>query len=257
MANENTPDEPRQPESFPSPEPWATTPRHRITPPPEGGEPSPFARPAENPWDAPEPTQAEPTQVQPPPADPTPVEPPAERENPYAASAWGNEPTSQLPPYPGTMPPPPPPASPYPTQAPPSGASWTPPPATPGSAPDSPFGRVSAYNPANWRRDANPFSALFDFSFTKFATPGLVKIVYILQVVAAVGTWLIWVLGAFAADSFGGGFGTGLVALLFGWIPVLLSIAFTRFVLEAIVALIRIHDRVAEIADRTQGPSAT
>ncbi len=46
-----------------------------------------------------------------------------------------------------------------------------------------------------------------------------------------------------------------LVVLLFGWIPVLLSIAFTRFILEGVVALIRIHDRVAEIAQRQPGDS--
>jgi hypothetical protein len=83
--------------------------------------------------------------------------------------------------------------------------------------------------------------ALFDFSFTKFATPGLVKIVYILQVVGAVGAWLLWLLAAFGASR---------LVLLVGWIPVLLSIAFTRFVLEGIVALIRIHDRVTEMAER-------
>ena len=142
---------PGNPQSQPSPEPdpWATMPRQNLTPP---GDESPFARPAANPWQPPDPVeQAEPTAVQPP------VEP-AQPENPYDTSPSGSEPTSQLPPFPGSTPPPPPPAAPY----------------------------------------------------------------------AAVG----------------------LLVLLVGWIPVLLSIAFTRFVLEGIVALIRIHDRVTEMAER-------
>ena len=81
-------------------------------------------------------------------------------------------------------------------------------------------------------------------------SPGLVKIVYILQVVGAVGSWLLWLLAAFGASRFDGGAAVGLLVLLVGWIPVLLSIAFTRFVLEGIVALIRIHDRVTEMAER-------
>ncbi len=226
---DNTPDGPHS--TSPEPDPWATTPRQRLTPPPEGE--SPFARPADNPWKAPEPTHVEPA---------APSDSPPESTNPYATTAHGSEPTSQLPPYPGPMPPPPPPA--------PAASAWTPHPSNTGYAP--------APNPAapSWKRDANPIAALFDFGFTKFATPGLVKIVYILQVVAAVGVWLLWLLGAIAGNSFGGGTGMVLVVLLFGWIPVLLSIAFTRFVLEGIVALIRIHDRVTEIAERPSGDSA-
>lgn len=215
---------PGNPQSQPSPEPdpWATMPRQNLTPP---GDESPFARPAANPWQPPEPVeQAEPTAVQPP------VEP-AQPENPYDTSPSGSEPTSQLPPYPGPTPPPPPPPAPYAA----SGPAWAPGSAGPG---------------VPQHRDANPLVALFDFSFTKFATPGLVKIVYILQVVGAVGSWLLWLLAAFGASRFDGGAAVGLLVLLFGWIPVLLSIAFTRFVLEGIVALIRIHDRVTEMAER-------
>ena len=191
---------PGNPQSQPSPEPdpWATMPRQNLTPPP--GDESPFARPAENPWQPPQP-----------------VEP--------------NEPTAVQPPYPGPTPPPPPPPAPYAA----SGPAWAPGSAGPG---------------VPQHRDANPLMALFDFSFTKFATPGLVKIVYILQVVGAVGAWLLWLLAAFGASRFDGGAAVGLLVLLVGWIPVLLSIAFTRFVLEGIVALIRIHDRVTEMAER-------
>ena len=45
------------------------------------------------------------------------------------------------------------------------------------------------------KRD-NPLGALFDFSFTQYATPALVKIVYVLTVVAGLGSWLLSVPGA-------------------------------------------------------------
>lgn len=99
-------------------------------------------------------------------------------------------------------------------------------------------------------RDANPLAALFDFSFSTFATPGLVKIVYILAVVVFGGGWLLSVFGALGADAMFGGGLSGLMALLVGWVPALLGIALTRFILEGVVALIRTHDRTAEIAER-------
>lgn len=105
-------------------------------------------------------------------------------------------------------------------------------------------------------KDANPLSALFDFGFTKFATPGIVKIVYIGSMVLAALGWLSAVLSGFGAARYTGGAAMGMVALLFGWIPAVLFVAYMRFILEAVVALIRIHDRVDEIAERTKGDSA-
>ena len=103
--------------------------------------------------------------------------------------------------------------------------------------------------------DANPFSSLFDLSFTRFATPGLVKIVYVASIVVALGTWLLWVMMGFAAGSAFGGFRRsdptpGVAALIFGWIPALLSIAFTRFVLEFFLATIRTNATLEKIAAR-------
>lgn len=108
--------------------------------------------------------------------------------------------------------------------------------------------------PAMPRQDANPLAALFDFGFTKFATPGIVKVIYLLSVIGAGLGWLFLVVSGFSMGRLaGGGAGAGVVALLFGWIPALLSIAYVRFILEAVVALIRIHDRVSEIAARREG----
>lgn len=229
---ENTPVEPPGQPS-PEPDPWATAP---VNPPPPSD--APFARPAENPWQAPEPEQAA-------------------VDNPYATTEWGIQPPPAAP----MMPPPGPPGPHASGSFPPPQEYSTHPPAFPSAGSTASTGPGGSWTPLPGPavpRDANPLAALFDFSFTKFATPGLVKIVYLLQVIAAVGTWLLWILTAFTADQFGGGgFGMGLIVLLFGWIPVMLSIAFTRFILESVVALIRIHDRVGEMAEISKGaPSA-
>ena len=104
------------------------------------------------------------------------------------------------------------------------------------------------------KRD-NPLGALFDFSFTQYATPALVKIVYVLTVVAGMGSWLFSVLGAFAFSSmmrpFGGGDPVGgVVALLFGWIPAVLFIALVRFMLEFYLATVRTNERVEQILEQ-------
>lgn len=105
-------------------------------------------------------------------------------------------------------------------------------------------------------RDDSPLSALADFGFTRYATPGLVKIVYILSVVAGVGSWLLSVLSAFAANSlFGGGAGSGFILLLFGWIPAALFIAVMRFTLEFYLVNIRTNAKVTEILEHLQRDS--
>lgn len=253
MANESTP-QPHDPHAPGEQDPWATMPRSRLNPPP--GEPSPFARPADNPWDAapreqadhPQPHPAEqPNEAQSLPADQV-VEPGQAGAYPPAdPSGTAYPPTASYPPI---------------TDFPPTAGQAPYTPFTPGQQASYPPPGQPAAQPAGWPpvgpsqngpKDANPLVALFDFGFTKFATPGLVKVVYLLAVVAAVGTWLMWVIAGFTTPV---GFGTrpnpalGMAALLLGWVPALLSIAFTRFVLESVVALIRIHDRVDEIAAR-------
>ncbi|MFT3876570.1 MAG: DUF4282 domain-containing protein [Propioniciclava sp.] len=194
--------------------------------PPTGDPVPPFAAPSDSPWPS-----------------------PAESANPYGAPT----PPYSAPQAYGD------PQQPYtdPQQA-------DQPPQSYGQAPYAPYGAGSVpppQAPPTWaappmppsRHDANPLAALFDFGFTKFATPGIVKVVYILSVVGAVLVWVMAIISGFGAGRYAGGPAMGVVALLFGWIPALLFIAYMRFILEAIVALIRIHDRVDEIASRRDG----
>lgn len=276
MANENTP-QPQDPHASGEPDPWATMPRSRLNPPPGDDQPSPFARPAGNPWEAtprdqpneaPEQPGQQGNEAESHPAEQTgeraPSAPyPSDSYPPVAPDPSGTPypPTASYPPiteFPpaGQVPPPYPASAPTPPPYPASAPSASYPPAGHQASyppPGQPAGWPPVGQPQNGPKDANPLVALFDFGFTKFATPGLVKVVYLLAVVAAVGTWLMWVIAGFTTPV---GFGTrpnpalGMTALLLGWVPALLSIAFTRFVLEGVVALIRIHDRVDELAER-------
>lgn len=113
--------------------------------------------------------------------------------------------------------------------------------------------------------DANPLKAAFDFSFGSYATPGLVKIIYLLAVIVGAIAWIggaiaYFVLGAAAEsatsmyDSSGGGAGpvvAGILQLIFGWIPVLLWLLFVRVVLEAAMALVRAAEDVRAIRTKS------
>ena len=233
MSNADTPDRPDQPWQPPAGEPMPPF------APPSDGTWQPLSDSA-NPYGAPQPPHGAP--VQPPYGEP--VQPPygaahppfgAPAQPPYGAPA---EPPSTGSPYAASSPQ-------APSGAPDPYAAQQPyPPVPPYAA--SPYGQP----PAAPRQDANPLAALFDFGFTKFATPGIVKIVYLLSMVVAGLGWLTAVMSGFSVGRYAGGTTMGIVALLFGWIPALLFVAYMRFIREAIVAVIRIHDRVNEIAER-------
>ena len=84
--------------------------------------------------------------------------------------------------------------------------------------------------------------ALFDFSFSHFITPMIVKAVYILAVVALGLAWLVFLIAGFSDSAAG-----GLVVLLLGPIGILIYLAFIRMTLEFYLAIVRmsqdIHQR--------------
>lgn len=112
--------------------------------------------------------------------------------------------------------------------------------------------------------DANPLRAAFDFGFNRYATPGLVKIIYVLAVVIAAVWWIggtitTFVLGAAVSDlgrmttgsgGGGGGIVLGIVSLLLGWIPALLWVLLVRVVLEAAMALVRVAEDARGIREK-------
>lgn len=109
-------------------------------------------------------------------------------------------------------------------------------------------------------RDASPVKAMFDFSFSTFATPGLVKLVYGLSMVIAVLYWLGLIIFAFLSGTFypamspysgntGSSFNPvpGILAILLGWIPAFLWILLIRIGLEFAIATVRTSEDIRHI----------
>lgn len=105
--------------------------------------------------------------------------------------------------------------------------------------PDSP-------HPQAGSRDAGFLKALFDFSFTHFVTPKIVKVVYVVGLVLIALLTLVVFLTAFR--HFGDGFGAspllGLVQLVAAPLLGIVYLAFFRMSLELYYAVIRLSEDV-------------
>lgn len=124
-------------------------------------------------------------------------------------------------------------------------------PPAPTAAPVPGYPPAGAYVPQSPPQPAKPnfLKSLFDFSFSSYATPKLIKIIYVLAVVGAAGSWLLAIVYAVSLDALvRTGFLVGFT-FLFGWIPALLGLALTRAVLEGVLAIIRTSEHTAEIAE--------
>ena len=88
-------------------------------------------------------------------------------------------------------------------------------------------------------------SALFDFTFTRFVTPMLVRYVYLLATVVLAVTWLTALITAFTQ-----GVGLGLFVLIIGPIIVIIYLALIRMTLEFYLSVVRmsqdIHQRLPQ-----------
>jgi len=83
------------------------------------------------------------------------------------------------------------------------------------------------------------FRALFDFSFSEFITPKVVKFVYIIAVAGVVLAWLGITVAMFSQSA-----GMGLVFLVLGPIGVILYLALIRMTLEFYVAVTRMSQDI-------------
>jgi len=84
---------------------------------------------------------------------------------------------------------------------------------------------------------------IFDFTFTKYVTPSVIKILYVLLIVFAALAYLFIVIAGFSSS-----FGAGIGALILGGIWVLLSILFYRVGLEIVMALFAIKQNTDRMA---------
>ena len=87
--------------------------------------------------------------------------------------------------------------------------------------------------------------SLFDFSFTSFVTPKIIKVVYVLEVVFTVLAYLIVTISSFATNG-----ALGLVVLISGAIGAILYLALLRMVLEFFLGVYRISLDVHAIKGR-------
>ncbi|HET7725042.1 MAG TPA: DUF4282 domain-containing protein [Propionibacteriaceae bacterium] len=92
------------------------------------------------------------------------------------------------------------------------------------------------------------FGDAFEFSFSRYATPGIAKLIYVIVVVLCALEYVGAVMLAFASFSSDQVMGTytlpsspvpGFIALFTGWIPALLQVLGVRLLLEHLVATVR------------------
>lgn len=101
------------------------------------------------------------------------------------------------------------------------------------------FGPPPGQPGAPQQRSASPFAALFDFEFNTFATPAVVKILYIVGMVLLGLFYIAGLIGGFAQ-----GVGPGLLALIVGGIFVLFGLIMFRVTLEFYYALVRMSEDI-------------
>ncbi|WP_062306334.1 DUF4282 domain-containing protein [Demequina subtropica] len=104
----------------------------------------------------------------------------------------------------------------------------TPPPPYPSTPPASPPPSAGGF-----------FAALFDFSFTRYATTSVIKVIYVLGTAFYALMLLVVIIAAFSQDV-----GTGIGALIVAPIGALISLALFRVGLEVLSAVIFIAETV-------------
>lgn len=124
------------------------------------------------------------------------------------------------------------------SQMPPS----SPPPGTPpyGGGPSSGGGPSPSTSPKGF------FAALFDFSFTTFITPMIVKFVYILATAVIGLLFLVFLFSAFSQSALAGFF-----VLVLGPVVALIYLAFIRMTLEFYLAVTRMSQDINQRLPRS------
>ncbi|ROS73657.1 DUF4282 domain-containing protein [Cellulomonas sp. PhB143] len=87
--------------------------------------------------------------------------------------------------------------------------------------------------------------SLFDFSFTNYVTPKVVRIVYVIGMVLIALGWLIALISAFAHEWW-----AGLLVLIIGPIFALLYLILFRILLEFYVAIVQTAETIQKYAHR-------
>lgn len=105
----------------------------------------------------------------------------------------------------------------------------------PGGAP-APAGRPNTVEGKGF------FGALFDFSFQSFVSVKFAKFIYIILLAFLGLAWLVSIIAGFGVDAI-----AGLLALLLGWIPLVIYLILFRVTLEFIISMVRTSQNTAGV----------
>jgi len=89
---------------------------------------------------------------------------------------------------------------------------------------------------------------IFDFTFTKFITPTVVKVIYILVLVFLALGWIAIVIGGFSSS-----FAAGIGAIVFGTLFVLVWVLLYLVILEITIVIFRIKENTDVMARNSGG----
>ena len=93
----------------------------------------------------------------------------------------------------------------------------------------------------------NPFNAIFDFSFSKFVSIDLIRVVYAFTFIVAGLAAIGLIIAGFSASL-----GWGIGGLILAPVLYFAIVIFVRVLLEMMVVLFRIAENTREIADNIQ-----
>lgn len=144
----------------------------------------------------------------------------------------------------------------YPQPQAPAHAQYGTPVGAPHDAPGYDQGTVQGPAQRDRQQSKGFFGALFDFSFSHYVTISFAKVIYILGIIVSLLLWIFWIITGFASGAVG--FGDynavpGILAVVFGWIPVVINILVIRVVLEFAVAMIRTAQNTTDLSQRAVG----
>jgi len=101
------------------------------------------------------------------------------------------------------------------------------------------------------QQGAGFFKALFDFSFTSFVTSKIIKFLYGLSILLAAILALILIVAGFSAHP-----AAGIIALLIvAPLLFLISVIYSRVLLEIIIVIFRISENTSEVVKNTRKES--
>jgi hypothetical protein len=107
--------------------------------------------------------------------------------------------------------------------------------------------------------DRGFFGSLFDFSFSSFVTPKVIKVIYALQIImcglGTLGFMYSQYDRASRISSYGYGNATeAYMAMLFAPVGFCIAVLFSRIMLEVTIVLFRIAENLGEINRKTREP---